>query len=60
MTNREQWLVRHAEEERMDDEHPYSRRFLMICRGIAEQIKTDQSYEPPTYEAVMAEAPWGP
>ena len=60
MTNREQWLVRHAEEEQMNDEHVYSRRFLMICRDIAEKIKADPNYEPPTFNAVMAGAPWGP
>ena len=60
MTNREQWLVRHAEEEQMNDEHVYSQRFLMICRDIAEKIKTSPAYEPPTFNAVMADAPWGP
>ena len=60
MTNREQWLLHLAEEERMDDEHIYSKRFLLICRDIVKTIKIDPNYEPPTYEAVMAEAPWGP
>ena len=60
MTNREQWLVRHAEEERMNDEHIYSMRFWAICRDIAEKIKADLRYEPPAYEEVMAGAPWGP
>jgi len=63
MTNRERWLALLAQEEASaphNNQHIYDIRFLSICRGIAQKIKDDPSYEPPTVEEVMAQAPWGP
>ena len=60
MTRREEWIAHCLDEEMAKDEHPYSKRFLLICHGIVDKIKADPNYEPPTYESVMADAPWGP
>jgi len=57
---RKEW-ARHFERESMSqDEHVYSHRFLAICRSIMKNIADNPAYEPPSYEEVMKDAPWGP
>ncbi|GEM_PF-6146617 len=62
MTNRERWLTIANREAALgdQDEHVYSQRFAMICQDILEKIQADPNFEPPTYQEVMAKAPWGP
>lgn len=60
MTNRERWIKIYGEEAGSRSEHPYDRRFLMICRDIVKKIEEDPAYEPPTFEEVMKDSPWGP
>jgi hypothetical protein len=60
MTLREEWLMHYANELDTRDEHICSKRFLGICRDIVHKIQADPNFQPPTYQSVMAGAPWGP
>jgi len=56
---RKEWTRRLEEEVGLQSDHVYDQRFLAICRNIVEKM-ADPAYEPPTFEEVMKDAPWGP
>ena len=58
-SERQKWIRRFEEESRMASDHVYDQRYLAICRDIVGQM-ADPSYEPPTFEEIMEDAPWGP
>ncbi len=60
MTEREKWVKYFEEELRMQSEHVYDLRFLAICRDIVYKIAAEPNYQPPTFQEVMKDAPWGP
>ncbi|MDO8496297.1 MAG: hypothetical protein Q7S43_03050 [bacterium] len=60
MTEREKWIKRFEEELLMGSDHVYDQRFLAISRDIVYKIGANPNYQPPTFEEVMKDAPWGP
>lgn len=53
------WVRRYEDEMRLQSDHVYDQRFLAISRDIVEKM-ADPVYEPPTFDEVMKDAPWGP
>jgi hypothetical protein len=56
---RADWRRRYAEEETSHSDQVYDQRFLAICRDIVTKM-ANPDYEPPSFEEVMKDAPWGP
>lgn len=60
MSERQRWVRRFEEELKIQSDHVYDQRYLAICRDIVDKIAIDPNYEPPTFEEVMKNSPWGP
>ncbi len=56
---RNEWMRRYEEELLMKSNHVYDERYLAICRDIVQKM-TDPNYEPPSFDEMMKNAPWGP